>query len=74
MSPHEVRGRHLVNLPRLEAEVASSSPSAKDARARYVHMVADYVKRQMLVYEHWPQRRYDALGYTEEKVFTDMNA
>ncbi len=45
-----------------------------DAYARYLLNCSDYLKRQMMIYEHWPQRRYDALGYREEKVFTDMNS
>ena len=40
---------------------------------RYLLNCSDYLKRQMMIYEHWPQRRYDVLGYREEKVFTDMN-
>ena len=49
--------------------------AAKDpAYERYLLNCSDYLKRQMIVYEHWPQRRYDVLGYRNEKVFTDMNA
>ncbi|MFA5862831.1 MAG: hypothetical protein WDA16_14155 [Candidatus Thermoplasmatota archaeon] len=44
------------------------------AYERYLLNCSDYLKRQMIVYEHWPQRRYDVLGYRNEKVFTDMNA
>lgn len=40
---------------------------------RYLLSCSDYLKRQMIVYQHWPQRRYDTLGYRNEKVFTDMN-
>lgn len=45
-----------------------------DAYERYLDNCSDYIRRQMIIYEHWPQRRYDVLGYRQEKVFTDMNA
>lgn len=45
-----------------------------EAYERYLLDCSDYLRRQMIVYEHWPQRRYDVLGYREEKVFADMNA
>lgn len=45
-----------------------------DAYERYLLNCSDYLRRQMMIYEHWPQRRYDVLGYRKEKVFTDMNA
>jgi hypothetical protein len=51
------------------AETANSS-----AYERYLLNCSDYLKRQMIIYEHWPQRKYDSLGYRNEKVFTDMNA
>ena len=41
---------------------------------RYLIDCSDYLRRQMMIYEHWPQRRYDVLGYRKEKVFADMNA
>lgn len=44
-----------------------------DAYSRYLLNCSDYLKRQMMIYQHWPQRRYDVLGYRDEKVFTDMN-
>lgn len=50
------------------------SEAKDDAYERYLHNCSDYLKRQMMIYEHWPQRRYDVLGYRNEKVFTDMNA
>jgi hypothetical protein len=34
----------------------------------------DYLARQMVVYQNWPQRRFDGRGLLREKVFTDMNA
>lgn len=46
----------------------------KEAYERYLVNCSDYLKRQMMIYEHWPQRKYDVLGYRKEKVFTDMNA
>jgi hypothetical protein len=56
-------------LPVLAAERAPSGPYE-----RYLLDCSDYLRRQMIIYEHWPQRRYDVLGYRNEKVFTDMNA
>ncbi|HUR68560.1 MAG TPA: hypothetical protein VM370_04880 [Candidatus Thermoplasmatota archaeon] len=44
------------------------------AYERYLLDCSDYLRRQMMIYEHWPQRRYDVLGYRREKVFADMNA
>lgn len=52
---------------------ASPPPREKAAYEGYLLLCSDYLKRQMIVYQHWPQRRYDVLGYREEKVFTDMN-
>lgn len=40
---------------------------------RYMASCTDYIKRQVIVYQNWPQRRWDPTGYREEKVFTDMN-
>lgn len=61
-----------------EAKLLSSlapREGAKDpAYERYLLNCSDYLKRQMMIYEHWPQRKYDVLGYRSEKVFTDMNA
>lgn len=48
-------------------------PVKNAAYERYLLNCSDYLKRQMMIYEHWPQRRYDVLGYRDEKVFTDMN-
>jgi hypothetical protein len=56
----------VLRRPRDDAE--------KAAYERYLLNCSDYLKRQMIIYEHWPQRRYDVLGYRNEKVFTDMNA
>jgi hypothetical protein len=44
------------------------------AYERYLLDCSDYLRRQMMIYEHWPQRKYDVLGYRKEKVFADMNA
>jgi hypothetical protein len=44
--------------------------SAWDA---YMASCTDYIKRQVIVYQNWPQRRYDPTGYRKEKVFSDMN-
>jgi len=57
----------LLPLPRAEAE----HPAAYE---RYLLDCSDYLRRQMMIYEHWPQRKYDVLGYRNEKVFADMNA
>lgn len=48
--------------------------SGDDAFDRYMAAVSDYLKRQILVYQNWPQRRYGTMGYLDEKVFPDMNA
>jgi hypothetical protein len=56
------------SMPRAAGELKDS------AYERYLLNCSDYLKRQMMIYEHWPQRRYDVLGYRKEKVFTDMNA
>ncbi|MHB8605139.1 MAG: hypothetical protein ACYDCK_07750 [Thermoplasmatota archaeon] len=45
-----------------------------DADHDYLALVSDYFRRQMLIYENWPQRRFTALGYADEKLFTDQNA
>lgn len=46
---------------------------AQAAWERYMASCTDYIKRQFIVYQNWPQRKYDATGYRKEKVFTDMN-
>lgn len=45
-----------------------------DAREEYLAACTDYLKRQLLVYRNWPQRRYNEMGYLDEVVFTDQNA
>lgn len=59
---------------RLLAPRRGRTPAEKEAYERYLLNCSDYLKRQMMIYEHWPQRKYDVLGYRNEKVFTDMNA
>jgi len=46
---------------------------ARGPRETYLRLCSDYYKRQILIYQNWPQRRFDAMGYRSEKVFTDMN-
>lgn len=45
-----------------------------EAWTRYVDSCNDYLKRQILIYQNWPQRKFNTTGYTAEKVFTDQNA
>lgn len=63
-----------------DLSVVSGAPGDKprherlaDAYEQYLLHCSDYLKRQMMIYEHWPQRKYDVLGYRDEKVFADMN-
>jgi hypothetical protein len=51
-----------------------TSLASTPAYERYLVDCSDYLRRQMMIYEHWPQRKYDVLGYRKEKVFADMNA
>lgn len=44
-----------------------------DAWERYMASCTDYIKRQLIVYQNWPQRRWEPTGYREQKVFRDMN-
>lgn len=53
---------------------AAKEAGADEAYSRYLVNCSDYIRRQMMIYQHWPQRRYDTLGYRDEKVFTDMNS
>lgn len=41
---------------------------------RYIQSCAAYLKRQILVYKHWPQKDFDEMGYSGETVFRDRNA
>lgn len=66
-------GRIGTSLKRADEKLPSFGPREKAAYERYLLSCSDYLKRQMIVYQHWPQRRYDTLGYRDEKVFTDMN-
>lgn len=45
----------------------------EQAWERYMASCTDYIKRQLIVYQNWPQRKWEATGYRREKVFTDMN-
>jgi hypothetical protein len=63
-----------VELQRLPTLRRPREGAEKAAYERYLLNCSDYLKRQMMIYEHWPQRKYDVLGYRNEKVFTDMNA
>lgn len=79
LSSHKRHGFALTQagerlLPSLPTEVPRRGSSDKEAYERYLLNCSDYLKRQMMIYEHWPQRKYDVLGYRKEKVFTDMNA
>lgn len=49
-----------------------ADPQAQ-AWERYMASCTDYIKRQVIVYQNWPQRRWGPRGYRPEKVFTDMN-
>ena len=60
--------------PQFLFPVPAADPNLSDPYERYLLDCSDYIRRQMMIYEHWPQRRYDVLGYRKEKVFTDMNA
>ena len=64
---------HAEAQPRIPSSAAATSETSS-AYERYLLNCSDYLKRQMIIYEHWPQRKYDVLGYRNEKVFTDMNA
>lgn len=60
--------------PQFLFPVPGADRNPSDPYERYLLDCSDYIRRQMMIYEHWPQRRYDVLGYRSEKVFTDMNA
>ncbi len=40
----------------------------------YLDSCESYYRRQLVVYQNWPQRKYGPLGYTSEKQFVDQNA
>jgi len=54
-------------------ESRDSKQGDQAAWEAYMASCTDYIKRQVIVYQNWPQRRYDATGYRREKVFSDMN-
>lgn len=43
------------------------------AKKAYLALCSDYLKRQLIVYENWPQYRLTESGYTAQKVFRDQN-
>lgn len=57
-------------IPTLKLADRSEDP----AWDRYLSSCHDYLRRQILVYQNWPQRRITPVGYAPEKVFRDMNA
>jgi hypothetical protein len=44
-----------------------------EAWERYMDSCTAYIRRQVIVYQNWPQRRWGPAGYREGKVFTDLN-
>lgn len=59
----------MAEMSRVDFEVRKPN-----ARSRYMDSCNDYLRRQIIVYQNWPQRKYGVTGYTSEKVFTDQNA
>ena len=55
-----------------EAEPQGARADA-EAWERYMASCTDYIKRQLIVYQNWPQRKWAPTGLREEKVFSDMN-
>ena len=55
-------------------ELVQQADRSDPAFAAYIDACEAYFLRQLLVYQHWPQHRYNQLGYTDEKVFPDRNA
>lgn len=56
------------------------------ALENYLSLCSDYLRRQILVYRNWPQRRWDTMGYRparaaaapggarrDDRVFRDRN-
>ncbi len=54
--------------------VLADPGEADDAWEAYLRSCTEYLRRQILVYQNWPQRSFDRFGYRDEKVFKDMNA
>lgn len=50
------------------------SPAQDESWDRYLSACHDYLRRQILVYQNWPQRKWTPLGLSQEKVFNDLNA
>lgn len=44
------------------------------AFGEYLDSCEDYLRRQLVVYQNWPQHKYGPMGYTGEKQFVDQNA
>lgn len=61
---------HLVRMWN-ELQLPETEDAALD---EYVDACEAYFRRQLVIYQNWPQHRYGPLGYTEEKVFVDQNA
>ncbi len=64
-------------IPRESKRLPFSLADGSDGDAAwkaYMDSCSDYLKRQLLIYQNWPQRRFTPVGYVEDKVFTDMNA
>lgn len=40
----------------------------------YLDACESYYRRQLVVYQNWPQHEYGPMGYTSEKRFVDRNA
>lgn len=55
------------------ADIRDRKDAEREAFELYMAACTDYIKRQLIVYQNWPQRKYDATGYRKEKVFSDMN-
>lgn len=56
-----------------DPDVFRGPDGSREAWERYLDSVSDYLRRQIIVYKNWPQRRYNELGYLDEVVFNDMN-
>ena len=60
-------------MPPGEATKPAAQPSA-DPEKTYRDLCNHYMRRQIVVYQHWPQRKLGPLGYSAQKVFLDQNA
>ena len=57
----------------LQARDRKDADPQADAWERYMASCTDYIKRQLIVYQNWPQRKWEPSGYRDEKVFRDQN-